>query len=86
MLFIVEIVSLVDSSVRPLEDTLALHLVVFPVALVLLPVDPKYFAKTFHHIVLKVALVDRTIRPSKLPLTLLGSLKMLTTYYLPYPS
>ena len=86
MLLVVQVVSLVDSSVWPLEDSFAVHFVIFPMAFVLLAVDPVDASEALHHIVVEVAFVDGSIGPSELPFALLCSFVVLSTSLRKYPS
>ena len=79
MLFVFEVVACVNSSVGPLENAFAMHLVIFPLTFVLFSIRPDHFAPTLDFVFVEFALVLGHVRPYELSYTMLESIMMLAT-------
>ena len=61
--FVIEVVSFVDSTVRPCVLTFAIHIVILPLANVLTSIEPLVRTCTLHLVAKPVTRVKCTIRP-----------------------
>jgi hypothetical protein len=72
-----EVVPCVDSSIRPLEGTFSMHLVVPPLAFVVFSIGPDHPASPLNFILIEFALVLGQVGPDELPGAMLQSVMML---------